>query len=101
MKLNPEGVEKAARAMYEHDADDSGWPVSWEGLDEMDEPHIKQKVYLRQATAALTAYFDHLRESGRMKGAMGLFIVPDKVDWVAASGPTTGDFPAFIIKQEE
>lgn len=48
-------VESMARTMYEHDADDAGWPVSWEGLDEMDEPHIKQKVYLRQATAALDA----------------------------------------------
>jgi hypothetical protein len=103
MKYEPNDVmvEAAARALYEHDADDSGWPVAWEDIDEMDEPHIKQKVYLRQARAALHAAFAAAIESGEAREARGYEWGMDD-QWTAKTQYGYGTyFPCLILRTQE
>lgn len=88
MKLNPEGVEKAARAVCRQVGDDA---------EELNVFHHEI------ATAALTAYFDHLKEVGLMKDAGGQELV---LGWIASTCPHSvfyneGDFPCAIIRAEE
>ena len=84
MKLNQEGVEKAKDALNSAYADDGGTDIY-------------------AVRAALTAYFDHLREAGLMQEGRGWDHAASGY-WGANSSDSKmlpHDFLCLIIKQPE
>lgn len=83
MKPDPEGVEKAARAMKA--------------------AYLEGHTPLDAAAAALTVYFSHLRESGKMREAFGYdgFGDDNWQTYTSTLHSRTRDFPALIIRTEK
>lgn len=94
MTLDPAGVEKAAKEVYGF----SNGLTLWDRV-----PPSERAIYIESATDILTAYFSHLRESGKMREAFGYdgFGDDNWQTYTSTLHSRTRDFPALIIRTEK